>query len=136
VPLVQNAQCNGETDLVDVITDGYCMENNCIDKKSIQQLRLAHIIPRNDNYTRANHKTKAGDFVNPYNRNLVTNQQVLTSGIPDPTTELQYMNDDEYRSLVEEYNTSIARKNAFEKIGTLGKSVIDSRVGFNRVPPS
>ena len=135
-PIVQNPQCNGEVDLVDTITDGYCIGMNCIDKKSIQQLRLAHIVPRKDNYTRAIHKTKPGDFLNPWNKSLITNQQVLTSGIADPTTETEYMNDEQYSSLVQEYNESIEQKKAFDRIGVLGKSILESRVGFNRVPPS
>uniref|UniRef100_A0A6C0JRW0 Uncharacterized protein n=1 Tax=viral metagenome TaxID=1070528 RepID=A0A6C0JRW0_9ZZZZ len=134
-PIIKNSGCDNEYDSItsDLIKNGYCLGNQCLDKKTIQQLRLNYIIPRKDNYSRSDHRKKVGDLNNPFTREIISNEQIRRAGLKSPNRDGDYLDDKEYNLLLDNYKEAIKRKQAFEKIGPIGKSILNGeRVGFNR----
>jgi len=133
-PIIKNDNCIGEMDLIssDDIVNGYCVNNNCLDKKTIQGLRAQYLVPRENNYTRADFKKIEGDFQDPFTKVIIKNNDISRLGISDVSNEHDYDDDEYFQKLREEYEEARIQKNKFANIGIRGKQVLNGeRVGFN-----
>lgn len=95
--------CNGQDDILgDEIQNGYCLDKQCIDKRSIQLARL---------HNRIENKMsgKPSIFKDPFTKIEWTDVQLMEAGIEDPL-ESDYQ-DEEYIKLVQKYNSTGTRSN-------------------------
>jgi hypothetical protein len=95
--------CNGQDDILgDQIQNGYCLDKQCIDKRSIQLARL---------HNRIENKMsgKPSIFKDPFTKIEWTDDQLMEAGIEDPL-DSDYQ-DEEYIKLVQKYNSTGTRSN-------------------------
>jgi hypothetical protein len=95
--------CNGQDDILgDEIQNGYCLDKQCIDKRSIQLARL---------HNRIENKMsgKPSIFKDPYTKREWSDDELIEAGIEDPL-DSDYQ-DEEYIKLVQKYNSTGTRSN-------------------------
>jgi hypothetical protein len=95
--------CNGQDDILgDEIQNGYCLDKQCIDKRSIQLARL---------HNRIENKMsgKPSIFKDPFTKIEWTDDKLMEAGIEDPL-DSDYQ-DEEYIKLVQKYNSTGTRSN-------------------------
>jgi hypothetical protein len=115
-----NRNCNGMVDGIsgEPITSGYCLEKDCLDKQTIQTMRLRHILPSQDNHLTARFlKRQIGDAQNPFTRSNIPNQAFVEAGLPDPTLDDDYNDDSDYQASLAAHREEIERRDAFNRLG-------------------
>ena len=119
--LIKKEECNGQVDIISgsPIENGYCLGNNCIDEQNIQRLRLIHLDPYEGSTPQKGTPPVAGDFRDPFTRQLVNNREIVRAGIRDPT-EKKYDGDHDYN--IEQYRKNSRRINASNRIRRMVKS--------------
>jgi hypothetical protein len=129
-----NENCNGIINSITgvPIQNGYCLAKNCIDKKTLQNLRLSYIVPRENNYNRSDNKKETGALSDPFTNVIYSNEYLKGIGLEDPSAENAYMlADSDYNENVEKYREAIEQRNRFNKLFSKGKP---PGVGFSTAP--